>query len=197
MKKLRLGVVVLAAGLSRRMGDENKLTKAFKDRPLVSHVAEMVSRLEAEDVVVVVGHQQDQVSAALSDFSHLRCVTNLEFHTGMASSLELGVSELNEEIDAFLVCLGDMPLVTKSDVTQLLDIFDAKVDPIVIPTFQGKRGNPVLWANTYRKNFENLSGDRGAKALFRKYSDRIVEVEVGGDGILKDFDDPESFKASV
>jgi len=159
MSKIRLGVIILAAGQSKRMGED--------DAEKVAHV--------------------------LADSPSVRAVYNSDYGSGMASSLKVAVSTLSGEIDAFLVCLGDMPLISKETIQQLLDAIEPGGSSIVVPTFGGRRGNPVLWSNGYRCHFSELNDDIGAKPLLKKFEGHVIEVEVSDEGVIRDFDDPASF----
>ncbi|MEJ0047378.1 MAG: NTP transferase domain-containing protein [Rhodospirillales bacterium] len=91
-----------------------------------------------------------------------------------------------------LVCLGDMPLVTPSLLNRLLEAYDPDEGRlIVVPTHQGKRGNPVVWDRRFFAEMAALTGDTGARALLLRHAEQVAEVEVESDAVLRDFDTPD------
>jgi molybdenum cofactor cytidylyltransferase len=89
--------------------------------------------------------------------------------------------------------LGDMPLVPAATLNRLINAFDpTERRSICVPIFQGERGNPILWGRQHFGELENLKGDRGAKVLLVVNSDQVVEVPAGNEGVLTDFDTPDS-----
>jgi molybdenum cofactor cytidylyltransferase len=185
-----VAAVVLAAGQSRRMGGPNKLLEEVGGKPLVRRAVEQALASAARPVVVVTGHQRDGVEAALAGLP-VQLVHNPDFADGLSTSLKAGIAALPAESDAAVVCLADMPQV---DAT-LLDRMAAAFDPargalIVVPTFEGKRGNPVLWARRFFPELSALQGDVGARHLIGTYVDAVTEVPVDGRSAFFDVDTP-------
>jgi molybdenum cofactor cytidylyltransferase len=116
-----------------------------------------------------------------------------DYESGLSASLRAGLAALPAEADAVLVCLGDMPLVTQDLIDRLLDAYDADEGSlIVVPTHQGKRGNPVLWDRRFFADMAALAGDTGARALLLRHAEHVVEVEWDTDAVLVDFDTPDA-----
>lgn len=183
-----IGAVVLAAGLSSRMAPASKLLMSLGDRPLVRQVAQTAIDTGLNPVTVVVGHDGDAIRAAVEGLP-VRIVANDDYEEGVASSIRAGVRAIAAEVDAALFLLGDMPLVAPRHLRPLLAAFAAEPDRgICIPTYRGKRGNPVLWSARLFPHLLALSGDQGARVLFREFDEQIVEVEMPDDGVLVDID---------
>jgi molybdenum cofactor cytidylyltransferase len=188
----RIAAVVLAAGASRRMGGENKLAKPIGGVALVARVVDAVAS-EVERVHVVTGADPEAVRAAVAE-RDVEWVHNAEHARGMGTSIAAGVSALPPEIDAVLVCLGDMPRLDRSHVATLRDALEgAPDDAICVPVHEGRRGHPVLFAAAHRAALERLEGDRGARALLEAHPASVVEVAISDDGILADIDTPEDY----
>lgn len=183
----QVGVIILAAGSSRRAGNTNKLLFDLGEQAMVTHVARIACASQADRVIAVTGFENSQVEQALASTSAV-CHYNSAHASGMASSVIAGVSQLTD-CDAVLVCLGDMPHVTVSIINQLIDAFKANPDKsIVLPVRDGRRGNPVLFGKVFFDTLLTLEGDSGAKYLLKQYPDEIFEVSVDSDGILLDYD---------
>ncbi len=188
-----IAAIVLAAGRSRRMAPRNKLLIAdASGRAMVARVVDNALASRAHPVVVVTGHQPDEVRAALGDRSVLYA-HNPDFADGLSSSLRAGLAALPPETEGALICLGDMPLVDGAMLDRLIAAFDPDQGrAIVLPTFNGKQGNPMLWAARFFPAMAALCGDVGARHLAAENADVTAEVEIGSDAVVRDFDTPEA-----
>jgi len=188
----RIGVLVLAAGQSRRMGDTNKLTAQLDGAPMVRHVCDTAATSKAEGLIVVTGHQRDAVRQALSAVD-ATFVHNPAYADGLSASLCAGLAAVPEGWDGVLVCLGDMPRVTADDLNKLIAAFNpVEGRAICVPTHNGKRGNPVLWGRQFFDEIRSVAGDVGARHLIGAYSEAVCEVEMATDAVLHDIDTPDA-----
>ena len=188
----RVAAVILAAGRSTRMGGPNKLLADIKGRPLIRIAAEEALASRARPVIVVTGHQRDKVAAALAGLK-VQLVHNPDFAEGLSTSLRVGLAAVPADVDGAIVCLGDMPQVRAS----LIDRLGAAFDPergalVVLPTFDGKRGNPVVWSRRFFPELMALEGDVGARHLIGRYPEAVAEVVVTDQAALIDVDTPEA-----
>ena len=141
---------------------------------------------------MVVGHQRDDVAAALGD-RPVRLVDNPHFADGMASSLKAGLAALPDDADGVVVCLGDMPRVGAGVIDRLLAAYNPTEGRLIcVPTRGGKRGNPVLWDRSFFAEMRQLDGDIGARNLIGAHDDALVEVAMPDDAVLVDIDTPEA-----
>jgi molybdenum cofactor cytidylyltransferase len=188
----RVAAVVLAAGRSTRMGGPNKLLAEIGGRPLVRIAAEEALASGARPVIVVAGHQGAAIEKALGGLD-LRVVHNPGFANGLATSLKAGISALPADVDGAIVCLGDMPCVDAQLMRQLINAFAPDSGAlVVVPTFEGKRGNPVLWSRRFFPDLMAIEGDVGARHLIGRYGDAVIELPVPHKGALLDVDTPET-----
>ena len=188
----RIAGVILAAGKSSRMGAVNKLLIPIEGKPMVRRVAEAVVAAELSPVVVVTGHQHEQLEEALKGLP-VTFLNNKDYATGMSTSLRVGLDALPAECDGALIALGDMPLISAAELAQLVNAFNpVEGRAIVVPTRRGKRGNPVLWARRFFGEMTAAGGDVGARHLLSAYPEAVVEVEMAGDAVLTDIDTPQA-----
>jgi molybdenum cofactor cytidylyltransferase len=188
----RIAAVVLAAGRSTRMRGPNKLLAEIARRPLVRIVAEEALASHADPVIVVAGHQRAEVEKALAGL-RVRIVHNPDFADGLGTSLRAGIAAVPADSDAAIVCLGDMPRVDTALMNRLIAAFDPDRGALaVVPTFEGKRGNPVLWSRRFFPDLMAIEGDVGARHLIGRYSEAVAEVPVEGKAALIDVDTPEA-----
>jgi molybdenum cofactor cytidylyltransferase len=188
----RIAAVVLAAGRSTRMGGPNKLLAEIARRPLVRIAAEEALASQANPVIVVTGHQRAEVEKSLAGLP-VRVVDNPDFAQGLGTSLKAGIAAVPADADGAIVCLGDMPQVDARLLDRLIAVFDPDRGAlIVMPTHQGKRGNPVLWSRRFFPDLMAIEGDVGARHLIGRYGEAVVEVPIEGKAALVDVDTPEA-----
>jgi molybdenum cofactor cytidylyltransferase len=191
-ERRRIAAIVLAAGRSTRMGGPNKLLAEIARRPLVRIAAEEALASRAGPVIVVTGHQRAEVEKVLAGLP-VRFVHNPDFADGLGTSLRTGIAAVPADADGAIVCLGDMPQVDASLIDRLIAAFDPDRSAlIVMPTFEGKRGNPVLWSRRFFPDLMAIEGDVGARHLIGRYGEAVVEVPVEGRAALVDVDTPEA-----
>ena len=188
----RIAAVILAAGRSTRMGGPNKLLAEIARRPLVRIAAEAALASRADPVIVVTGHQREEIEKALRAMP-VRLVHNPDFALGLGTSLKAGIAAVPAQADAAIVLLGDMPRVDAPLLNRLIAAFDPDRGAlVVVPTFEGKRGNPVLWSRRFFPDLMAIEGDVGARHLIGRYGEAVVEVPVAGEAAFVDVDTPEA-----
>jgi molybdenum cofactor cytidylyltransferase len=183
-----ISAIVLAAGKSERMGRPKALLP-LRGRTFIQNILDAISRSPVEDTVVVVGHHQLEIEPYVET---ARTVFNPDYEKGMITSLQTGIRALPPGTGGALLFLVDHPLVD-SDSIQLL-IANAAPNRIVVPTFEERRGHPVLFGATILQEVLALPASEGANIVVRRDPSRIVQVPVNSPGILVDVDTPEDFR---
>ena len=190
-----VAAIILAAGQSRRMGAANKLLATFDGEPLVRRTVQAAVASRADPVIVVTGHMAGQVTAALAGLD-IVFTQNDDYAGGLATSLRAGLAAVPAAASGALVMLADMPGVTGGVIDTLIGAFSpADGRAIVLPTADGKRGNPVLWSRVYFPELMALAGDTGARHLLAEHDDAVTTVEIGA-AVAVDVDTPEALKAA-
>lgn len=187
-----IAAVVLAAGRGERFGGE-KVVAELHGIALVRHVVDRLRLAGLSPVIVVAG----AISAAVRDAllgTDADVVENPRPEDGMSASLRIGVEALPEECDAFLVALGDQPLLDTDVVRALTDTWRDSNAAAVVPVYRDGRGNPVLFDATMRRRLRALEGDAGARDLLEAMGDRVVRVPVDADA-PRDVDTPDDLQA--
>ena len=189
----RIAAVVLAAGLSSRMGS-NKLLAEWRGKSLLRWTVESALASEASPVIVVTGHESAKVEAALKGLD-VRIVHNLHYASGLSASLKAGIRAVPANSDGAIVLLGDMPEIAASLIDRMIAAFSpADGRSICVAVHEHRRGNPVLWARRFFAEIETLSGDVGAKELTAAHEDMVCDVEADG-AVLRDIDTPDALAA--
>jgi molybdenum cofactor cytidylyltransferase len=184
-----ISAIVLAAGKSERMGTPKALL-ILQGKTFLENILNAISDAGIERTVVVVGHHRNEIAGGVMPPATV--VFNPDYEQGMITSLQAGIRALPKETPGALLCLVDHPLVDPSTI-QSLAVHLAS-NRIVLPTFEGRRGHPVLFGSDVLAEILALSPSQGANIVVRRDPNRIVQVPVNSPGILVDVDTPEDFQ---
>jgi molybdenum cofactor cytidylyltransferase len=189
-----IACIILAAGQSRRMGPVNKLLAQVDGKPMVRWAAETALASAASPVFVVLGHEADKVRAALKDLK-VTFVENPDYAQGIAGSVKRGIAAVPADADGAVIVLGDMPRIAPRQIDRLIAAYNpVEGRALCIPTWRGKRGNPVLIGKRFFAEMQALTGDVGARPLISQYPELICEVEMENDAVLLDIDTPQALQ---
>ena len=188
-----VAVIVLAAGRSTRFGAEPKLLAPLNGKAVIRHAVEAAIGSIAGPVIVVTGHRHHDVEAELHGLP-VQIIQNAAFGEGLSTSLKAGFAALPPQSKAAMIILGDMPLVTSALIDSLLQAWDLVNRPAaLVPTMNGRRGNPVVLSRELENVVAQLSGDVGAGPILRGRSD-VIECPVNDPAILEDVDTSEELR---
>ena len=187
-----VAAVVLAAGCSRRMGTVNKLFAEVGGESMLSRVVQEALASGVCAVYVVTGFERARVEAVLRGCP-VHLVHNPCFAEGISTSISAGLDALPDEVAGALICLGDMPAVSADVLDRIIAAFDPRQGSAAcVPTYRGKRGNPVLWSRRFFAQIRGIRGDAGARHLIGEHADSVCEVPINDAAILLDADSPHS-----
>lgn len=184
------GAIVLAAGRSSRMGPDHKLLADWRGKPLVAHIVDAIAEAGLPRPIVVLGTRAAEIVAALAG-RDATFVTAADHELGLAHSLRAGLAVVPKTWDAALICLADMPRIDAA----LLRALAAAPGAVAVPTWSGKRGNPVRWSRHHFAALMALEGDVGGKALLAAIAPPPTEVPGPDDAVLDDIDTPAALAA--
>lgn len=190
-----LAAIVLAAGRSSRFSEGHKLAAELDGRPMVARVLDQVAQSPVADIVVVVGEQADTVQAAAGQ-GRWTFIHNPNAAEGLSTSIGAGIAALPSTTQAAMIVLADMPGVTTALITALALAAKANPGSIIHPRApDGTQGHPVVWPAQLFQALSGLSGDKGAKGLLTKHSDRVVAMDWAGSEMTRDIDTREDLAA--
>ena len=192
-----ISAVILAAGESRRMGKQNKLLLPVGGEALLVKLVKSVCASDVGQVIVVIGHEAEKIRRELNNFS-LSFVNNPNFSEGMTISIKFGVKEVSPDSDGFLICLADMPFINTSEINKLINSYvQNRIKEkrlIVVPVFQGQRGNPVLFSCEFLNDILEHKKGSGCKEVILNNSEFVVEIEMDDENMLLDVDTLEDYQ---
>ncbi|MEE9426519.1 MAG: nucleotidyltransferase family protein [Paracoccaceae bacterium] len=193
---MKIEVILLAAGASRRMRGEDKLLREIDGEALLRRAARAAvgSKVGAVHVVLAPGADA-HAHAKVLDGLAVEVVVAEDWREGMAASLRAGMAAVSSDCDAVVVALADMPEVSAADYDRLIGAFDASGSRIFRAVDgQGAPGHPVLFGSEFFAALTDLHGDRGARDIVRAAGDKVHDV-VTGAGAVIDLDTPEDWAA--
>lgn len=192
-----IAAIILAAGMSRRMG-ANKLLLPFGDTTMLETTLDHILAAVPGAAFLVTGHESERI-VALTGSRPVKVVFNPDFSSGMTSSIQAGIRAAAPDTGGFMVCLGDMPLIEPGVYQSLIQTFNenAAQTPqlIVQPEYRGQAGNPVIFSGAFRDALLALDYPEGGKPVVQAHRDCILRVPVDTDAILRDADTPEAYKS--
>jgi molybdenum cofactor cytidylyltransferase len=185
----RVSAVILAAGMSSRMGTPKQLLPVGPGagETLLGRVVDNVRRSRVAEIVVVLGHAADEIRRRVP-IEGVRVVMNEEYREGMGSSLRVGLGAVDPQSEAALIVLADQPFIRPATLDRLIEEYGRQRPQIAIPVYRGFRGNPVLLDRSVFPEVMQLHGDIGCRAIFGSHLENILKVPVEDAGILADID---------
>ena len=178
-----ISAIVLAAGQATRFGECKQLVR-LGGKTLLEHALASVRGARIDDVVVVLGANAEEILDRVAFRETV--VINPDFAGGMSTSIQAGLRAAKG--DAALIVLGDQPFVTSATIDVLIDEYRRTNASVIIPTYRGLRGNPVLLDRSLFAEMMNIRGDIGCRAIFGDHADSIVNVPVEDRGVVVDID---------
>ncbi len=190
--ELKITGIILAAGSSRRMGTVKSLLPWGKSF-LLDKVIENAQQSELANLIVVLGFKAESILEKIN-FRDSRVIINPDYSMGQSSSLRAGLGGVPADSDGAMFLLGDQPFIGPTIIDSLILALQKQPANLIIPTFQGKRGNPVLAHRSIFELVREITGDTGARVLFSSLKEQIQEVEVFDQGIHLDMDTIEDYR---
>lgn len=167
-----ISAIVMASGFSRRMG-ENKLLMDFNGKTIIENTFEALKKCDFKEVIVV--SQYEEVLKIANKYQ-FKFVLNDNAQIGQSESIKLGIRN-SGKCDGYMFFVGDQPLINNDDLKELINEFERKKEYIVIPRYDNKTGNPVIFPTCLKNNLLSLKNDEKGKKVINEY-DKIKYVNV-------------------
>lgn len=190
-----IGAIVLAAGRSSRMGQPKLLLPWENGQSIVEHICSQLIRSRIEEIVVVTGFYAAEVKQSLKPLG-IRTTHNRAHKTGdMLSSIKAGLRAMPDHVSAALVVLGDQPRLQPRVLYEVRKAYSEQQNEIIAPSYQGRRGHPILIGRRYWPEILSLGRDESLRDVLNKYAQEIAYVQVYTDSVLHDVDTPADYHA--
>jgi len=203
--------IILAAGSSSRMGGgRHKLLLPLDDRPVLAHVIDATLASQARPILLVLGHHAQQVSTQIATYAahpDITLIENPDYLQGMSTSMRSGLQIIISHgyrkfkqwqvVDSALILLGDQPLITPRIIDTLISTWQVTGKRIVAPLYDGKRGNPILFAASLFPELLEVTGDEGGRSVVERHRQELETVELGDAMASYDVDTWEAYQQIV
>jgi molybdenum cofactor cytidylyltransferase len=191
-----LAAAILAAGESRRMGEAKALIP-YQGLTFVEHLLAATRHPRIGLTRIVLGANAEEIRAKLS-VDPAAIVVNPDWPRGQLSSLQAAIRSLPPQItEAIVLCPVDHPLVSLKLIAKLVEAFDGGGKAIVIPTYHGRRGHPVIFRATLYEELLHAPMEIGARQVVWAHAKEIVEVATEEEGVVLNLNDPEAFRKAL
>lgn len=184
-----ISAVVLAAGLSNRMGRPKQLLK-LGDKTILEHVVGQVLKSKVSETIVILGAYQEEIKQVLSGYE-VKCIKNPQYKDGQGTSVAAGAAAVNPEARGILFLVADQPLISPEAINRMIEVFTQTGALIVRPE---ETGNPVLFDTSLRDSLTRLTGDAGGRQVIEKYKNQVVKILDCPGLITLDVDTEEDYK---
>ena len=188
-------VILLAAGLSKRMKSENKLIKLYKNKPLINYSLNVLKKSKANKIIIVLGHQYKEVRKIIKKNKKIIFTYNKNYKKGMASSIKMGLKKVSKNDKGFIVAQSDMPFVKQSDINKICRSINSKKFLIHALKYKTRVGNPIGFDSSLIKKFKNIKGQFGAKFMVKRLKNRTNFIKTMSIKSFKDFDKASDFRS--
>ena len=188
-------VILLAAGLSKRMKSENKLIKLYKNKPLINYSLNVLKKSKANKIIIVLGHQYKEVRKIIKKNKKIIFIYNKNYKKGMASSIKMGLKKVSKNDKGFIVAQSDMPFVKLSDINKICRSIKTKKFLVHALKYKNRLGNPIGFDISLIKKFKNIKGQFGAKFIVKRLKNRTNFINTSSLKSFKDFDKVSDFRS--
>ena len=187
--------ILLAAGQSKRLKSENKLTKLYKKKPLINYSLKKLYKSKINKIIIVLGHQHKKVKKIIQKNKKNIFIYNKNYKKGMASSIKVGLKKVSRDDKGFIIVQSDMPFIKTSDINKIYNSIKLKKYLVYVLKFKDKIGNPIGFDLSLTKKFKNIKGEFGAKFMVKRLKESTKFIKINSAKSFKDFDKVSDFRA--
>ena len=180
--------ILLAAGQSKRLFNQNKLIKNYKGKLLINHAVQSIIKSKIEKLIIVLGFEYLKVKKKINKNKKIKFVINHNYTRGIASSIKCGLKKISNKSDGFIIVQADMPEIGKNILNKLYKEIKTNKKEIFVPRKNNKIGNPIGFKLSMINQLKKISGNRGAKFIIKRNKSKIKYIRTKSLGIFKDID---------
>lgn len=188
---LKISAILLGAGEAKRMG-KDKLSLPWGKKTILEHCLQTLLRSRVKEVVLVVKDGREEIAHRLSKM-RVKVVVNPYYKKGMSTSIRCGLKALDPKSGGILIALGDQPFIKTRTINALIGAFGRAEGKIIVPSFRGRRGHPVIFHRKYEEELLRLRGDAGGKTIMMKHPEDVRIIPVKSEGVIRDIDIREDY----
>lgn len=187
-----ISVVLLAAGLSERMGIQNKLLLPLGSTTLVEQTIAQYIKSDLDEIIVVVGYNEKEVRKRLKGYKNLKVILNPNYEKGMTTSIQTGISNVNSNVIGYMIGFTDMPFITPNQINLLVKEFKINYNNnhklIVVPSFKNNESHPIIFSSYYKQDILSHMNKSGLRDIKTKYRANVMPIEMETEEFMFDID---------
>ncbi len=187
--------ILLAAGQSKRLKNENKLIKIFKNKPLINHALNSVKNSKIKKIIIILGYQFKEVKKKIKKNKKIIFVHNKNYKNGMSSSIKSGLKKISKKDKGFIILQSDMPFVKTSDINKIYNSIIRKKYLVHALKYKNRIGNPIGFDISILSKIKKIKGNIGAKYMVKRLKNSTNYIKVSSEKVFKDFDKASDFRA--
>tara|TARA_B100000214_G_scaffold375223_1_gene360666 strand:- start:2771 stop:3343 length:573 start_codon:yes stop_codon:yes gene_type:complete len=180
--------ILLAAGQSKRLNEENKLTKKFKNKPLITYSVNSLLKSKVNKILVILGHESLKIKKIIKKNKKIHFILNKSFKRGMSSSIKAGIKKISNKDKGFIIVQSDMPYIKTTDINKIYNSIKKANYLVHALKYKNRVGNPIGFDISILKKFKKIKGDTGAKYMVKRLKKSTNFIEVKSAKVFKDFD---------
>ena len=180
--------ILLAAGQSKRLKNENKLIKKFKNKALINHPLQALIKSKVDKIVIVLGYQDKEVRKIIKKNKKNIFIFNKKFRLGMSYSINVGLKKVSRKDKGFVIVQSDMPFIKTSDINKICNSISKKKYLVHALKFKNKIGNPIGFDSSVLTKFKKIKGDVGGKFMVKRLKNNTNFIKVLSKRVFKDLD---------
>jgi molybdenum cofactor cytidylyltransferase len=190
-----ISAILLAAGQSKRMG-QLKQGLPFGDSTVLERSIDNLAHSRVDEVIVVLGYRAEGLRERVAS-RRVKIAINPAYEQGMSTSIAAGLQLIDDRAQAVMFALADQPFIGSEIIDRLIDEFHRHTEGIVVPSYRGRRGHPVIFAIEYKEELLHLTGDVGGRGVIKEHPDDVLEVAVDTEAINVDIDTVSDYYAHL
>jgi len=187
--------ILLAAGQSKRLKNENKLFKIFKNKPLIQHSLNAVQNSKIKKIIIVLGYQYKESKKKIKKNKKIIFTHNKNYKNGMSSSIKAGLKKISKRDKGFIILQSDMPFVKTSDINKIYNSIIRKKYLVHALKYKNRIGNPIGFDISFLNKIKKIKGNIGAKYIVKRLKNSTNYIKVSSEKVFKDFDKASDFRA--
>lgn len=197
--------ILLAAGESKRMEDENKLLKKIDGISILQYSIKNILGSAIDELIIVLGHEKEIVEKTIEKNKKIKLIYNENYKNGIFTSIKTGLKSISKKTEAFFLCFGDMPNVNQNIYNKIIksrDKYNKKLKSnlrkeIIMPSYENKQGNPILFSKFMKNEIMKIKNDDEIKKIIELNKEKILNVPIKSDGVILDFDTQNDFVLKI
>lgn len=189
---MNISAIVMASGLSKRMCTD-KLQMKINNKKIYGYILETINNHNFCETIVVTNDQN--ITSMAKNFGY-KTLNNPNFKLGQSASIKVAL-ENSSDSSGYMFFVADQPFISSNTICLLCNTFESNLDRIIIPSYNGINGNPVIFPTILKKELMSLTGDSGGKAVINNNLDKVIKISIQNKYEFMDIDTMEDYEKAL